>query len=201
MWYSCFVWQQLFFTFEQCPQSHCKHWYVEHVNRLLHSTWLRGDCTLPGFSHPCDYINHMCVYQCMCVIEREGTADCEFSGHVTIWFPVQISSNLSHWPFSLLKQLQWWHLFSIDLERLIKGLSFVWNSVQICCVNNSTCVLREKSKRVKSGKCCHFGVSGTTTTNDLWSLSSNLSLAVSWAEQGATLMCCTTQEPLTLSNS
>lgn len=89
--------------------------YSLHLNNVLRVTvstdmWrMLIDCSTPRdwgetalyqqFSHPCDYINHMCVYQCMCVIEREGTADCEFSRHVTIWFPVQKIFHIDHFHY------------------------------------------------------------------------------------------------------
>lgn len=89
--------------------------YSLHLNNVLRVTvstdmWrMLIDCSTPRdwgetalyqqFSHPCDYINHMCVYQCMCVIEREGTADCEFSRNVTIWFPVQKIFHIDHFHY------------------------------------------------------------------------------------------------------
>lgn len=119
------------------------------------------------FSHPCDYINRMCVYQCMCVIESEGTTDCEFSRHITIRKSFTLTIFTIKTTAVMAFILDWSRAVDQRTDRSIRieFLSFVWNAVQICCVNCS---------RSQAWQMLTF-----------WSFMA--SWAVSWAEQAATL--------------
>lgn len=79
------------------PQSHCTHRCVDNVIGLHSTPRDRGETAdlsvhtiLCHFSHPCDYIN--CVHACVRigVCKKEWAAACEFSCHITLWFPIQI---------------------------------------------------------------------------------------------------------------